>query len=70
MNGMAISATQQRISQQTGSNKPRYLHKPTNRRAVLVYEVAGACELEGVDENSIYANRVDLDNTEVWEQIP
>jgi len=70
VNGMAMSATQQRISQQTGSNKPRYLHKPTSRHAVLVYEVAGACELEGIDGNNIYANRVDLDNTEVWEQIP
>ena len=70
MNGMAISATQQRISRQTGTKPPSYLHKPTNRRAVLVYEVAGACELEGIDGNSIYAMRVDLDNTEVWEQIP
>jgi hypothetical protein len=70
MNGMSMSATQRRISEQTGTKPAIYLHKPTNRRASLVYEVAGACELEGIDGSSIYAMRVDLDNTEVWEPIP
>lgn len=70
MNGMSMSAKQRRIDEQCGINRARYHHKPTGRRAVLVMEVAGACELEGLDGRSIYANRVDLDNSEVWERIP
>jgi hypothetical protein len=67
MNGM--SATPRRIDRQAGDKREVWHHKPTNRRAVLVMEVAGACELEGIDGNSIYAMRVDLDNPEVWSRI-
>jgi hypothetical protein len=55
---------------QAGVNRERWHHKPTGRRAVLVIEVAGACELEGLDGNSIYANRADLDNPEILSRIP
>jgi len=70
MNGMSRSAKQQRIEGQAGVNRERWHHKPTGRRAVLVMEVAGACELEGLDGNAIYANRADMDNNDVWERIP
>jgi hypothetical protein len=69
MNGMSMGARQQRICQQAGDKRQVWHHKPTNRRAVLVMEVAGACELEGIDGNSIYAMRVDLDNPEVWSRV-
>lgn len=70
MNGMSRSARHERIEQQAGINRERWHHKPTGRRAVLIYEVADACELEGLDGNSIYTNRTDLDNSEIWERIP
>lgn len=70
MNGMSRSAKLNQIEQQAGINRERWHHKPTGRRAVLLLEVAGDCELEGLDGNSIYANRADLDNNEIWERIP
>lgn len=69
MNGMTMSAQQQRIDRACGVNHPRYLHKPTGRRYVLVLEAGGACELEGLDGRSTYAQRADLDNAETWERL-
>lgn len=70
MNGMSMSAKQMRIDQQCGINRERWHHKPTGRRGVLVMEVAGTCELEGLDGRSLYAKREDLENPEIWSRIP
>ncbi len=67
MNGMTESATVQRINAQC---KERYLHIPTGKRYVLELEVAGSCELKGLDERSTYASRESLNNPNVWRRIP
>jgi hypothetical protein len=69
MNGMCRSARQQRIEAQLGKRRQVWLHKPTNCRAALICELAGLCELESIDGNTMYANRVDLDNPEVWRRV-
>lgn len=66
--GLQQSAAQQRIDAQCGSKPPRYRNKATGKRYVLIFELAGACELQGIDGRSTYAMRADLDNAEVWEQ--
>jgi hypothetical protein len=70
VNGMARSATQRKIEQQTGINRERYLHKPTGKRYVIAMEAGGTVELEGIDRISTYTSRKLLDNAEVWERLP
>lgn len=70
MNGMTMSAQQQRIDAQCGIVRARYHHKPTGKRYVLILEAGGACELEGIDGRSTYATRDALNDNEVWEQLP
>lgn len=65
MNGMEQSATVRRINDQL----ERWHHKPSGRRGCVILEVAGVCELQGIDGRSFYAKRADLDNNEVWERI-
>lgn len=69
MNGMSMGAAQQRIDQQAGINRERWLQKTTGRRAVLVLEVAGTCRLEGMDGHDFYVKREELENKEVWERL-
>lgn len=66
---MQISATQKRIEEQCRIKRPRYHNKATGKRYVLIFEVAGTCELQGIDGRSTYAKREDLDNAEVWGEI-
>lgn len=66
---MQMSATQKRIEEQCGIKHPRYHNKVTGKRYVLIFEVAGVCELQGIDGRSTYAQRADLDNAEVWEKM-
>lgn len=66
---MQVSATQKRIEEQCGIKRPRFLNKATGKRYVLIFEVAGLCELQGIDGRSTYAKRADLDNAEVWEKM-
>ena len=70
MNGMSISAQQQRIERACGIHRPRYHHKPTSKRYILISDIEGACELEGLDGRSTYAMREDLDDNEIWERLP
>lgn len=67
---MVISAKHARIDAQCGIDHPRYIHKPTGRRYMVVMEVAGTCEPQGIDGVSTYAKRADLESNEVWELIP
>lgn len=67
--GLQRSAVQQRIDTQCGVKPTRYHNKVTGKRYVLVFELAGACELQGIDGRSTYTMRADLDNAEVWEQM-
>lgn len=67
---MQISARQERIDAQCGIDHPRYIHKPTGRRYMLAFEVAGLCELQGIDGRSTYAKRAELESNDVWELIP
>lgn len=41
-------------------------HKPTKRSYWPVLEVAGVCNLEGIDGHKIEVARRDLKNAEVW----
>lgn len=63
---MTDSAQVQRINAQL----ERGLHKPSGRRGCVIFEVAGTCELQGIDGRSFYAKREDLNNTETWERLP
>lgn len=64
---MTESPTVRRINELC---RERYLHIPTNKRYVLELEVAGSCELKGIDERSTYQSREALSNPEVWRRIP
>lgn len=66
MSSMTESALVQRINKQL----ERWLHKPSGRRGCVIFEVAGTCELQGIDGRSFYAKREDLKNTETWERLP
>lgn len=67
--GLYQGAVQQRIDAQCAPRPPRYRNKVTGKRYVLIFEVAGVCELQGLDGRSTYAQRANLGNAEVWEQI-
>jgi hypothetical protein len=51
-------------------HRPRYRHRVTNKSYVLVLELGGACELEGIDRRCIHQTRDTLDNNEIWERLP
>jgi hypothetical protein len=51
-------------------HRPRYRHRVTNKSYVLVLELGGACELEGIDRRCIHQTRETLDNNEIWERLP
>lgn len=65
MNGMEQSATVRRINAQL----ERWHHKPSGRRGCVIFEVAGTCELQGIDGRSFYAKRADMNNPDVWERL-
>lgn len=50
--------------------RERYRHRATNKSYVLILELGGACELEGIDRRSIYQTRETLNNNEIWERLP
>lgn len=75
MNGMIESALVQRINAQClaarpTDHRPRYRNLVTNKSYVLVLELGGACELEGIDRRCIHQTREALDNNEIWERLP
>lgn len=76
---MTDSAQVQRINAQCpaaekalnpADHRPRYRHRATNKSYVLVLELGGACELEGIDRHCIHQTRDTLDNNEIWERLP
>lgn len=67
MTTMTESPTVRRIN---ALCKERYLHIPAGKRYVLELEVAGSCELKGLDERSTYASRESLNNPNVWRRLP
>ena len=76
---MTASAQVQRINAQClaaeperprDDKRPRYRHRATNKSYVLVLELGGACELEGIDRRCIHQTRDTLDNNEIWERLP
>lgn len=64
---MTESAQGQRIN---GQCQQRYRHRVTNKSYVLVLELGGACELEGIDRRCIHQTRETLNNKEIWERLP
>lgn len=79
MNGMTESAQVQRINAQCLAAEPertpddkreRYRHRATNKSYVLILELGGACELEGIDRRCVHQTRDTLDNNEIWERLP
>lgn len=74
---MTDSAQVQRINAQClaaepapPDHRPRYRHRVTNKSYVLVLELGGACELEGIDRRCIHQTRAVLDDPEIWTRIP
>lgn len=79
MSGMTESAQVRRINAQCLASEPapkpvdhrqRYRHRVTNKSYVLVLELGGACELEGIDRRCIHQTCDTLDNNEIWERLP
>lgn len=79
MTSMTESAQVRRINAQCLAAEPertlddkreRYQHRVTNKSYVLVLELGGACELEGIDRRCIHQTRDTLDNNEIWERLP
>ena len=50
--------------------RERYRHRATNKSYVLILELGGACELEGIDRRCIHQTRETLNNNEIWERLP
>ncbi|MFI8384859.1 hypothetical protein [Pseudomonas sp. NPDC079086] len=76
---MTESAQVQRINAQCLAAEPersrddkreRYRHRVTNKSYVLILELGGACELEGIGRRCIHQTRDTLDNNEIWERLP
>ena len=72
MNGLAESYRQKRIAEQMQPTPPRerWLHLPTNKEYLLVLEVGGACELEGIDRRCTYQRREALEGSDAWRRLP
>lgn len=80
MSGMTDSAQVQRINAQCqvsrhpapspDDKRERYRHRATNKSYVLILELGGACELEGIDRRCIHQTRETLNNKEIWERLP
>ncbi len=64
---MTESATVRRINAQC---QERWLHVPTNHEYRLIMEIAGACELEGIDRRTTYRSREVLEGSDEWRRVP
>jgi hypothetical protein len=78
MDGMTDSAQVRHINAQCLAAEPapnpddqctRYRHRVTNKSYVLVLELGGTCELEGIDRRCIHLTRDTLDNNAIWERL-
>lgn len=71
MCGMIESPRVKRINELCASPpKERWLHVTTNKEYLLIMEIGGACELEGIDRRRTHATRETLESSDSWRRLP
>ncbi|MDU9398088.1 hypothetical protein [Pseudomonas sp. zfem003] len=63
------SPTKRQIDAQA-NKAPRYLHKPTRCRYLVISDDGDSCELQGVDMRTIPVSKEALADHNVWERLP
>ena len=67
MNAPAIAANGLQLNEPP---RERYRHRVTKKSYVLILELGGACELEGIDRRCTHTTREALNDSEIWEKLP
>jgi hypothetical protein len=66
MSTPAVTANGLQLKEQP---RERYRHRVTKKSYVLILEIGGACELEGIDRHCTHTTREALDDSEIWERL-